>query len=117
MLVGAGMTVVAVVTCRTSTAGSVGCDGGIVSVCCSSSEARNLAIVFRVHSGNGPDRVSAQFHSMRASCVSIFSIVFKSPSVSAGNAAGFLLVAVGKMVVVAVLPILLAIGLVAARLS
>ena len=72
MLVGAGMTVVAVVTCRMSTTGSVGCDRGIVSICSSSSEARNLVIAFRACSGNGPDRVCAQFCSMQASWVSIF---------------------------------------------
>ena len=81
----------------------------------SSSEARNFAIAFRARSGNGPDRVSAQFCSMRASWVSIFSTVFKSSSVSADNAAGFLLVT--ARVVVVVVPILFAIGLVAARLS
>jgi hypothetical protein len=70
-LAGVGMVVV-VVTCHTSTAGSVGCDGGTVSVSCSSSEARNFAIAFCAPSGNGPDQVSAQFCSMQASCVSIF---------------------------------------------
>jgi hypothetical protein len=83
--------VVVVVTCRMSTAGSAGCNGGIVSVSCSSSEARNFAIAFRTPSGNGPDQVSAQFCSMRASCVSIFSTVFMFSSVSA-NVAGFVYV-------------------------
>ena len=48
VLAGAGIVVV-VVTCRTPTAGSAGCDGGIVSVSRSSSEARNFAIAFRAH--------------------------------------------------------------------
>ena len=74
---------VVVETWQTSTTGSVGCDGGIVSICCSSSEACNFAMVFRAHSGNRPDRVFAQFSSIRASCVSIFSIVFMFSSVSA----------------------------------
>ena len=112
VLAGVGSEVV-VETWRTSTAGSVGCDGGIVSVCCSSSEARNLAIVFRARSGNGPDRVCAQFCSMRASCASILSIVFKSSSVSGEDMAGFLLVTAREVAVVVLLPI----GLVAARSS
>ena len=97
VLAGAGMIVVVVVTCRTSTAGA-GCDGGTVSVSCSSSEARNLAIAFRARSGNGPDRVCAQFCSIRASCASIFSTVFIFSSVSA-NMVGF--VYVGVIVVAA----------------
>ena len=56
VVVGEVVVVVAVaVTCRISAAGSAGCDGGIVSGSRSSSEARNLAIVFRACSGNGPD--------------------------------------------------------------
>ena len=83
IVVGEVVVVVAVaVTCRISAAGSAGCDGGIVSGTCSSSEARNLAIAFRARSGNGPDRVCAQFCSMRASCALIFSTVFISFSVS-----------------------------------
>ena len=65
-LAGAGMLVVVVAVLagvgsevvemwRTSTTGSVGWDGGIVSMCCSSSEAHNFAMVFCAHSGNGPD--------------------------------------------------------------
>ena len=75
VLAGAGSEVVAV-TCRISAAGSAGWDRGIVSVSCSSSEAHNFTIAFRAHSGNSPDRVCAQFSSMRASCASIFSTVF-----------------------------------------
>ena len=92
VLTGAEMVVVVVVTCCTSTAGS-GCDGGIVSVSCSSSEARNFAIAFRARSGNGLDQVCAQFCSMRASCTSIFSTVFMFSSVSA-DMAGFVYVGV-----------------------
>jgi hypothetical protein len=95
---GAGMIVVVVVTCCTSTAGSAGCDRGIVSVSRSSSEARNFAIAFRARSGNGPERVCAQFCSIRASCASIFSTEFISSSVSVDDAAGFLLEQVGTAV-------------------
>jgi hypothetical protein len=119
VLTGAEMVVVVVlavfVTCCMSTAGSAGCDGGIVSVSRSSSEARNFAIAFRTRLGNGPDRVCAQFSSIRASCVSIFSTVFISSSVSADDVAGLLLVTAREVVVVVVVPILLAVGLVAAR--
>jgi hypothetical protein len=87
-----------VVMWRTSTAGSAGCDGGIVSVSRSSREARNFAIAFRARSGNGPDRVFAQFCSMRASCASTFSTVFMSSSVSV-DMVGF--VYVGAVVVAA----------------
>jgi len=78
VLAGAGSEVVVAVavTCRISAAGSAGWDRGIVSVSCSSSEAHNFTIAFRAHSGNSPDRVCAQFSSMRASCASIFSTVF-----------------------------------------
>jgi len=116
VLAGVGSEVV-VETWRMFTARSVDCDGGIVSVYCSSSEARNFAMAFRTRSGNGPDRFCAQCSSMRVSCVSIFLTVFKSSSVSAGNAAGFLLVTAREVVVVVVVPILLAIGLVVAHLS
>jgi hypothetical protein len=81
------------VTCHISATGSAGCDGGIVSGSCSSSEARNLAIAFRARSGNGPDRVCTQFCSMCASCVSIFSTVFISFSVSV-NVAEYICVGV-----------------------
>jgi hypothetical protein len=89
------MLVVVVVTYRTSTSGS---DGGIISVCCSSSEARSFAISFRARSGNSPDRVCAQFYSMRASCALTFSTVFMSSSVSV-DMVGF--VYMGAVVVVA----------------
>ena len=72
VLVGAEVVVVVVVMCHTSTARSAGCDGGVISVCRSSSEARNFAIAFRACSGNRPDRVLAQFSSMRVSCTSNF---------------------------------------------
>ena len=68
---------------QTSTARSVGCDGGIVSICCSSSEARNFAMAFRARSGNGPDQVFTQFSSIRVSCMLIFSTVFMFSSISA----------------------------------
>ena len=55
VLGGAEVVVVVVVTCRTSTARSAGRDRGVISVCQSSSEACNFAIVFCAHSGNGPD--------------------------------------------------------------
>jgi hypothetical protein len=97
VLAGVGSEVV-VETWRTSTAGSAGCDGDIVSVSSSSSEARNFAIAFRARSGNGPDRVFAQFCSMRASCASTFSTVFMSSSVSV-DIVGF--VYVGAVVVAA----------------
>jgi hypothetical protein len=97
-LAGAGMVVVVVVTCRTSTARSAGCDGGIVSVSRSSREARNFAIAFHARSGNGPDRVFAQFCSMRASCGSTFSTVFMLFSISV-DMVGF--VYVGAVVVAA----------------
>ena len=103
-LVGVGSEVV-VETWRTSTAGSAGCDGCIVSVSRSSSEARNFAMAFRARSGNGPDRVLAQCNSMRASCVSIFSTVFKSSSVSASNAAGFVCAGVVVVEMVAVVEV------------
>jgi hypothetical protein len=98
VLAGAGSEVVVVETWRTSTAGSVGCDGGTVSVSSSSSKARNFAIAFRARSGNGPDRVFAQFRSMQASCASTFSTVFMSSSVSV-DLVGF--VYVGAVVVAA----------------
>ena len=50
------------------------------------------------------------------SCASIFSTVFKSSSVSVEDMVGFLLVTAGEVAVVVLLPILLAIGLVAAHL-
>lgn len=96
--VGSEVVVAVAVTCRISAAGSAGCDGGTVSVSCSSSEARNFTIAFRARSGNGPDRVCAQFSSMRASCASIFSTVFIFSSVSA-DVVG--LVYVGVVVVAA----------------
>ena len=49
------------------------------------------------------------------SCVSIFLTVFRSSSISADDVVGFLLVT-AKEVVVVVVPILLAIGLVAVHL-
>jgi hypothetical protein len=116
VLVGVGSVVmVVVVMCHTSTPGSAGCDGGIVSVSSSSSEACNFAIAFCVRSGNSPDQVSAQFCSMQVSCVLIFSTVFISSSVSADDVVGFLLAAVREVVAVVVPILLLAIGLVAAR--
>ena len=75
--------------------------GALVGAGTSSSEARNFASAFRTRSGNGPDRVSAQFSSMRASWASIFSIVFRSSSIHVDNAAGFLL-GVARVVVVVV---------------
>jgi hypothetical protein len=98
VLAGAGSEVVVVETWHTSITGSAGCDGAVISMSRSSSEARNFAIAFRARSGNGPDRVLAQFCSIRASCVSIFSTVFIFSSVSA-NMVGF--VYVGVVVVAA----------------
>ena len=82
----------------------------------SSSEAHNFAIVFCTRSGNGPDRVCTQFSSMQVSCASIFSTVFISSSVSEDDVVGFLLVTAREVVAVVVVPILLAIRLVAACL-
>ena len=74
--------------------------GALAGAGTSSSEARNFASAFRTRSGNGPDRVSAQFCSMRASWASIFSIVFRSSLVHVDNAAGFLLGAARVVVVI-----------------
>jgi hypothetical protein len=58
VLAGVGSEVVVVVEMwRTSTAGSAGCEGGIVSVSRSSSKACNFTIAFCARSGNGPDRI------------------------------------------------------------
>ena len=102
VLVGAG---VVVVTRLKSAVGSAGYNGGVTPVSCSSSEARNFAIAVRARSGNGLDRVLAQCNSMRASCVSIFSTVFKSSSVSASNAAGFVCAGVVVVEMVAVVEV------------
>jgi hypothetical protein len=77
----------------------------LVGVGTSSSEARNFASAIRARSGNGPDRVLAQCSSMRASCVSTFSTVFKSSSVSASNAAGFVCAGVVVVEMVAVVEV------------
>ena len=82
-LVGAG---VVVVTRLKSAVGSAGYNGGVTPVSCSSSKARNFAIAVHARSGNGLDRVCAQFNSIRASCMSIFSTVFMFSSVSANTA-------------------------------
>ena len=64
VLVGVGSEVVE--TWQMSTTRPVICDGDIVSMCCSSSEAHNLVIAFCAHSGNGPDQVSTQFCSIES---------------------------------------------------
>jgi hypothetical protein len=71
----------------------------------SSSESRNFVRTIRARSGNGPDRVLAQCNSMRASCVLIFSTVFKSSSVNASNAAGFVCAGVVVVEMVAVVEV------------
>jgi len=91
VLVGAGIAAAAVgavvVTRLTSTAGSDSSEAGIISVSRSSNEARKSAIAFRMPSGNGPDRVLAQFCSIRRSSASTFSTVFISSSVGVGDVA------------------------------
>jgi hypothetical protein len=77
----------------------------------SSSESRNLASAFRACSGNGPDLVLAQCSSMRASCVLIFSTVFKSSSVSASNAAGFVCAGVVVVEVVVGVEVVVEVGI------
>ena len=54
VLAGVGCEVV-VEMWHTSTAGSAGCDGDIVSMSISSSDTCNFAIVFHACSGNGLD--------------------------------------------------------------
>lgn len=89
MLLGAGMVVVVVVvvTCRTSTARSDSTDAGVVSVSRFSNEVLKAAIAFRMPSGKGPDRDSAQYCSIRRSFASTFSTVFMSSSAGAVNVA------------------------------
>ena len=89
----------------------------LVGVGTSSSEARNFASAIRARSGNGPDRVLAQCSSMRASCVSTFSTVFKSSSVSASNAAGFVCAGVVVVEMVAVVEVVVGVGMGAAVVS
>ena len=69
VLAGVGSEIVIAVagTCHISAAGFAGCDGGIVFVSCSSSEACNFTIAFCGHSGNSLEQVCAQFSSMQAS--------------------------------------------------
>jgi hypothetical protein len=101
---------VAVVVVEGGTGAGVG-TGALAGAGTSSSEARNLASAFRVCSGNGPDRVLAQCSSMRASCVSIFSTVFKSSSVSASNAAGFVCAGVVVVGVVVGVEVVVGVGI------
>jgi len=83
---GAGIVVVvgaAAVTCRTSFADRA---ASVSSFACSALRSSNA---FRTPSGNGPDRVSAQSRSMRASSASIFSTESMSSSALADDMAGF----------------------------
>ena len=93
-LVGTG---VVVVTRLKSAIGSAGYNRGVTPVSCSLSEACNFAIAVHARSGNGLDRVCAQFNSIRVSCMSIFLAVFMFSSVGANTAefvcAGVVLVA------------------------
>ena len=65
--VGSEVVVSVAVMCHISAARFAGCDKGIVSVSCSSSEACNFAIAFHAHSGTSLDQVCTQFGSMQAS--------------------------------------------------
>jgi hypothetical protein len=94
--------VAVVVMCHTSVRLD-GLDAGAVSMSLSN-KALKSTIAFCMPLGNGPDRVSAQCCSMRASFSLSFSAVFISSSVNAGDMAVFLVattVAVEKVVTVA----------------
>jgi hypothetical protein len=88
--------VVVAMTCLMSTTRSDSSDAGVVS-----NEARKAAIAFRMPSGKGPDRDSAQYSSIQASFASTFSTVFVSSSISAGDISVFSVVVAAEKVVTA----------------